>query len=513
MIARARLPLLAILCLAAALRFTKLDLPFVEPYNSLSRQAIVATVARNFYQHGFDFFYPEIDENGRGPYLYNAEMPIYSYLMAIGYKLSGGVNEWAARAVSALFSMGMLAFLYLFVRRLGGERAALAALALAAVSPLNLALSRSIQPEATLLFASVGAIYFLYRYSEGDGSDCLALSALFLAFAVATKIQSIVYLAPPLAYLAWRKDGAKFFRKPTYAILGLAVFFSLLWYAAMFQAGQREELIYTPYDFLKNRGPENVPYWSTFSPKYVALLGKYLVFHLLTPAGAVLAAVGLFVPPAPACRQAGVLAGGRRASNRVFDAWAVGVALYSFVFWRFLLDHSYYQLPLIPVAAYYAGRGFEFLVSRGFFRRFWVALAAGLLVLASVATSARFYPGIYSVTPELSRIVKAGEAVQRLTPQGSLVLANYGGSTIQLYYCNRKGWAFDIRRPRSDDALIEELEHRRSKGGAYFVTTTFGQLDEVPRFKQHLDAFYPVLERTGDYVIYDLRRSRSGEEP
>src|SRR3989338_8211507 len=92
--------------LALLVRVFYLNIAFVEPYNNLTRQTVVGMVARNFYQHGFNFFYPELDDNGTGPYLFNAEMPLYSYIMAIGYWLAGGVREWVARSVSVAFYMG-----------------------------------------------------------------------------------------------------------------------------------------------------------------------------------------------------------------------------------------------------------------------------------------------------------------------------------------------------------------------------------------------------------------------
>src|SRR3990167_680095 len=138
-------PAFLIFVLALFVRVYNLDLPFLEPYNNITRQVVVGMVARNFYHHGFNFFYPELDDNGTGPYLFNAEMPLYSYLMAIGYWLAGGVREWVARSVSVIFSMGTLFFIHAFARQIAGNRAAFFALLFAAFSPLNVALSRSIQ--------------------------------------------------------------------------------------------------------------------------------------------------------------------------------------------------------------------------------------------------------------------------------------------------------------------------------------------------------------------------------
>ena len=62
-----RILLFAVLCGAVFFRVVELNLPFLESYNSIGRQSIVAAVAHNFYQYGFNFFYPQINENGHGP--------------------------------------------------------------------------------------------------------------------------------------------------------------------------------------------------------------------------------------------------------------------------------------------------------------------------------------------------------------------------------------------------------------------------------------------------------------
>ena len=47
--------------LAIFLRLWNLNLPFVEPYNSMTRQSMVAEIARNFYEHDFNFDFIDIN--------------------------------------------------------------------------------------------------------------------------------------------------------------------------------------------------------------------------------------------------------------------------------------------------------------------------------------------------------------------------------------------------------------------------------------------------------------------
>ena len=185
---------------AFIVRIWSLDTPFLEPFNSLARQTICAQVARNFYERGFNLFYPEIDINGAGPSLYNAEMPFYSWFMALGYALAGGVKHWVARSVTVFFSSLFLIYLYRIAREEYGRRVAVYALVIASFSPLSIALSRSIQPDMTMLALMTGAVYWGRRYASGGTLLHLAASAAMLFFAAATKIFAYMVL-PAIFFL------------------------------------------------------------------------------------------------------------------------------------------------------------------------------------------------------------------------------------------------------------------------------------------------------------------------
>jgi 4-amino-4-deoxy-L-arabinose transferase-like glycosyltransferase len=494
-LSRSRAALLAVFALAAFLRFYRLDLPFVEPYNSLSRQAICATVAKNFYKHGFDFFHPEIDENGAGPYLYNAEMPFYTYLMALGYGLAGGVKEWVARLVSVLFSLGTIAMLMDLVRRTQGARAACGAGLFLALSPLYLAVSRSVQPEACMFFATVGAVWAFWLYREKGEGRWLIATAAFLFLAVATKIYNL-YILIPIMYLAWKKDGWAFLRKGRYWLALAFAVLPLLWYFAMWKAGRTEKLIYDPYDFVATRGPAGKSYLELLGPKYLWFNGRILLVHLLTPLGALFAAISIFAK--------------RPISARVFAAWLLSVVALMLVMWRTVLDHSYYQLPFAPVLAFYVGCGAVFLWDRANEKKLAAVLIGVSIVAGAVQAGvySKLYRGIYFVPAASLRMVEAGKVVREATPPNSLVIASQGTGTTLLYYCDRKGWSFYAARP--EEALIEELETRKKEGAGYFVSASASELKVAPGFERALRA-HPVLYDQDDVLLVELQPNPSSK--
>ncbi len=100
-------------------------------------------------------------------------------------------------------------------------------------------------------------------------------------------------------------------------------------------------------------------------------------------------------------------------------------------------------------------------------------------------------------------VVQAGRAVDALAPSGALVIATYGASPIQLYYCYRHGWAFDISQG-TDEQRIEQVEKMRQKGAAFFVTTELGIIEREPLFKSYL-ARFSLEKSANNYKVWRLK--------
>src|SRR5207247_5942546 len=77
-----------LLCiLAVAVRLVLINQPYVDYWSW--RQSDVAAIARNFFEYGFRFGYPQIDwAGGSGGYV-GTEFPILPFLAAIYYTFAG----------------------------------------------------------------------------------------------------------------------------------------------------------------------------------------------------------------------------------------------------------------------------------------------------------------------------------------------------------------------------------------------------------------------------------------
>lgn len=472
-----------VLLLAAALRFFNLDIPFLEPFNNYSRQSMCASVARNFYEKGFKLFYPEIDENGTGPSLYNVEFPILPYVMALGYKLAGGVREGIARSVSVFISLGFLWVLYLLVRKAEDELTALWALIFVSLSPMVVALSRSVQPDIGMLFTATTALYLFFCYHEVGKRRLLYFSALFLMLAVAMRIYAL-YFFLPMIYLTWEKEGVSFLKRPRYYVYALIVCLALSWYAYMIWMGKQEVLCYEPYRH--SLATAGMSFFDFLKPAHLLLPGKAVFLHLLTPIGALLFLLGLF----------------EKAKNRrFFLVWLLSTAMYLVLVWRTAVIHPYYFLPLAAPCAFFVAKGAQKI------RPFWIVWVLALLVFANVSY---YYQKLYFVPKERMLVVEAGKAVDTLTPNNAIVVAAYDSSPIQVYYNHRRGWVMDLSA-KDEQALVNELKGWIEKGATHWMTSKLELLNQRPVFQDYLLRHSKPIKLSGrGYAIFDL--SERGEQ-
>ena len=138
--------------LAIAFRFIAITQPFIDSWSW--RESDVAAIARNFFENGFCFAYPQIDWAGDAAGYVGTEFPLLPFAVALIYKIAG-VHEWLGRLETVLFFAVSLPVFYLLVRRLFNETVALWALIFYSFAPLCIAASRAFMPDFPSLTLSL----------------------------------------------------------------------------------------------------------------------------------------------------------------------------------------------------------------------------------------------------------------------------------------------------------------------------------------------------------------------
>lgn len=168
-------------------------------------------------------------------------------------------------------------------------------------------------------------------------------------------------------------------------------------------------------------------------------------------------------------------------------SYLMGMFLYISTFATANVRHDYYQTLLIPVVSFVCALGIVYFWN---FSKDNSLYLKGILVFSLIMSFLVGWSRVrefYLINhPE---IVKAGEAVDRLTPKNAIVIAAYNGDTAFLYHTKRRGYPV-VELP------IEELI---SEGAEYYASVNLND----PQTQEFMNRF-EILERTDEYVILKL---------
>lgn len=453
-------------------RLYKIDSPIADWHSW--RQADTAAVTRNFVKFGFNPFFPKYDDlsgvaekpviNPEG--FRFVEFPVYN-IFAYSFYLLFGVADKYSRFVSAIFSLGSIAFLFFIVKRYIGTITGLVTSFSFAFLPFNIFFSRTTLPEPTFVFFALGMICFLDRWIWENKHVWAISGFVFTAIAFLIKPWAIFFFLPLFYSLYFNKKKRKFWIKFLFlSLLSLLPFiFWRLWIL------QQPEGIPASSWLLNGDGIRFRPafWWWTISER----MGR----EILGATGLVLFVIGFIFKP--------------KNSNYFLHFWALSSFLFITIFATGNVRHNYYQIQLVPVASIFFALGFTQLLKGTylFIPRIWTILLALLLFPLAFYFS-------YNITKEFYKInnpsiVEAGKAADRILPKDAIVLAPYNGDTAFLYQTNRAGFAAEML-PISD--LVADY------GVNYYISTT--KDDKINWVMRHFN----VLEDNPNFVIADLTK-------
>jgi 4-amino-4-deoxy-L-arabinose transferase-like glycosyltransferase len=483
--------------LAVVVRLISITQPYMDHWSW--RQSDVAAIARNFNERGFHFAYPQIDWAGDATGYVGTEFPILPFVAAICYKFAG-IHEWIGRSQAVIFFAVSLLFFFLLVREIfGNAAAAVWATFFFSFAPLSIFAGRSFMPDVPSLSLAIIGLYFFLRWTYTQKWTPLLLAAIAISLSLLIKITSIIIFAP-LAYLAvaggvdpgsggGRLSDAGRGQRPRLQLIVFAAITllpSAAWYWHAYQVAER----FYPHHLFGAGGIriENLSwYWH---------IGRQTATSSLTPILSIMAVVGLFAAP-------------RSRYSRLFHWWLAAMLLFVIIA-GYGNRHRWYQLPLVPIMAAFAGAACAFIGSKIASSRV-AAVTLSILLAGSFAVLAYVYVRpLYG--PSAAQLRDAGLELNKVTaPDALIVAADMGDPTI-FYYARRKGWHFlekdAIYAGNTSDSqeAIADLDQLRRRGATHFVftTNTVWWLHYYPEFAQHLAESATLMEATPEFRIYKL---------
>jgi len=474
--------LLTIVVLGLAVRLYRINFPLADWHSW--RQVDTAGVTREFVKNGIDLLHPKYMDISSIPSGFSnpqgwrmVEFPVINGLTAGVVQIMrqfGFFNDWTElvrteRMVSVIFSLGSVLGIYLLVKEILNEKIALISAAVMAFLPFNIYYSRAVLPEPKLVFFSLFASLFAYRFiHRGKWSDWV-FWVITGALATLLKPMWLLIFGPALIWAAVRT------RKSGIFSLSWGLMFALGWIAvltpfflwrgwiAQFPSGIPAS------DWLYNAGGLRWrPAW--FRWLLADRLGRLILGYWgMIPFGL------------------GIISISGKKEDWFFHWWLIGGLIYLSVFATGNVTHDYYQAVLVPVIAVIAAKGLYFLwkppvgISR--------LMARGSLLIITVLTIgfSWFYVRDY-FNINHPEIVEAGQAADKILPVDAKVVTPYGGDTAFLYQTNRPGWP-----------VGGAIDDKISLGATHYVSVNFDSETTLL-----MDKCQSLL-KTDKYVIIDLK--------
>ena len=340
------------------------------------RESDIASIARNYAREGMNILYPRIDWRGDGPGYAEMEFPLFPWLIATTYKLTG-IQEINGRFISYFFSLGSIIVFMALARRMLPPVPAMAAVLFFVLSPLVIGISVSLQPEGLMFLMYLLAVYGFLRWLDYGKWGDFVLTTFATAMAILAKANA-AHIGILFLILLLVRRGPGMLRDYRVWLFGLG---SLLppalwyWHAHGFWLEYGNSLgISSEYHWAG---------WDLFTdPAFITGILSLELFCSWLPSGLVLAVVGVYGRPRSAAVQTSLY-------------WLVAISAYYLLASRTTSEEwaSYYHVVSIPAVALLVGAGTEKLDSMLEQGRSAVVPAAVFLVIAAITV-------FYYVAPE-----------------------------------------------------------------------------------------------------------------
>ncbi len=453
------------------------------------RQSDTASIARNFFEYGFNILYPQINWGGSGTGYVESEFHIYPFIVSLFYIVSGA-DDAVGRLISLLFSVLSVFGLYLLVKKFIDEKTALWSALIYSILPLNIFYGRAFMPESMMLMCTVYAIYFFSEWLDRNNVKYFILAWLFTALAVLIKLPAL-YVGLPLLYLAIQKYRSGIFKQyPLYLMAVCILLPAALWYYhahRLFFNGGSSFGIWT-------YGQDK---WGMFSllidpAWYNDIFFKSIAERHLTYPAFILFVWGLFIKRI-------------NPKEKLFDYWLIAILVFIFVAAQAHRAQEYYTLPFDIPASVFIGKVFaKYIPSlKETFRAkkiipYFLVLSFSLICILSYLRVARFL----DAEKNAEVVLTIGKEVRQVTPADDRIITVSNGNPVYLYHSHRFGWT--AMPQQLDSAFIS----KRINEGAKWLTgekNIFAENHQTGKLDFLLQK-YTVIKNESSYFIIDLRK-------
>lgn len=344
------------------------------------------------------------------------EFPIYNAIQAGLFDLFDHLTlvEWG-RLISIFSSLGGVFFVYQLVRKYANQAAGLFALGFYLFLPFSIYYSRTILPDPSMAAMILGGTYFFDLWLEKLKPNFLIFSIFFTALAFLLKPYALFFTLP-IAYLAWKKFGAKIFQQIPLYIFGVVGLIPLI--------------LWRKYITLHPEGiPVSAWLFNGNGIRFHPAFFRWIFYERVTKL--ILGYIGdIFL-------VLGIARFFKLKNGLFFATFVISSLAYVTVIATGNVQHDYYQILIIPTISIICGIGAAFMLEI-FKKNMFLQFQAFVLIAFMLALSWLQVKDYFNINDW--GMVNAAQAADQILPKDATVIAPYDGSTTFLNMIQRRGW-------------------------------------------------------------------------
>lgn len=186
-----------------AVRLWTIDAPALD--RTAWKEIDYIAISSNYWQHGFDFLWPEVSWPAEPPRVTEMELPLVPYAAALLYAVFG-FSAYTVRITTVLAFLLLTLYVFRLAKRELGPLVGLMAALAASIMPLYHPFGRFLFSEPLMLATSVMGIFHFAEWVEFRRRRDWLLGLVGFTLALALKLEPL-YLLLPLTWIAFRKYG------------------------------------------------------------------------------------------------------------------------------------------------------------------------------------------------------------------------------------------------------------------------------------------------------------------
>jgi len=418
------------------------------------------------------------------------EPEIFETLIAFVYLIVGGEYVWIARIFSSLFwTLGGLA-LYSLTKEMVSDAGAVIALIFYLFTPFGLLASRTFQPDPMMTAAIILSWLSFYRWSTTRTWKGALIAGLAAGGTILIKPTSVFFLFFGMAVVVITEYKLRYIFKDLQ-----------IWLIGALSAAPA--VLYNLYGYFISGNLRGQFKGRLFNPKLWGDLAFYSDW--LRTTNEVLGHRVIFI-----AALLGLILIRKKTSRGLLVGTWIGFGVFGFAVSYYVTTHSYYLLPIIPLAAISIGAVadwvFTWLVKIKLRGLIWagtlavVILGVGLGYYTYQRKDFRHEPGYYF---KVASYVSPDDKIIALSQDYGFRLAYYG-------WINLQNWT-RLERLIPPGEKITEQDSYSSRFETvmekydFFIITRMKDFREQPDLRNELTDHYPVLVESGGFMIFDLR--------